>query len=439
MALVVLLAGAAIGYFCYSTELYPNRFKFKLGLDLAGGTQLVYSADTSKVAEGEVGGAMAALRDVIERRVNAFGVAEPVVQVERAGGLSASSEERLIVELPGVTNVDEAVRQIGQTPLLEFKLVRDTALSENPGTTTPTSTPSVGFEDTGLSGALLQRADLQFSQDPSQGGFGNEPIVLLTFNEEGAALFERITTEHTGEPLAIFLDGNLLSAPLINEPITGGQAVVSGRFTPTEARELVKNLNFGALPVPISLASTQTIGASLGSEAIRAGILAGIIGYLAVAAFLIFWYRLPGLIASISLLLYIAIVLGLFKLVPVTLTAAGITGFILSIGMAVDANILIFERLKEELDTTDDTTVAISTAFSRAWSSIRDTNISSILTAIVLFWFGTSLVRGFALTFSIGILASMFTAITISRTLLLAVSKHRASPVMRFLLRCGIS
>lgn len=434
LAVLILIAGAAAGFFVYSSELSAGRYAFKLGLDLAGGTQLVYRADVSGVPAGNIDGSMAALREVIERRVNLFGVGEPVVQVERAGSLTGSADERLIVELPGVTDVDEAIRQIGQTPLLEFKLAGQAAATS----TTSAALPGINFRDTGLTGALLERAELQFNQSGTQGGFVNEPIVLLHFNSEGARLFEEITTNNIGTPLAIFLDGEVLQMPVIREPISGGTAVVSGGFTPTEARALVKNLNFGALPLAIELVSTQSIGATLGTRAIEAGVFAGIVGFLSVAVFLLFWYRLPGLVAIFALALYVICMLIVIKLVPITLTAAGIAGIVLSIGMAVDANILIFERLKEELAEGKNLRDALHEGFSRAWLSIRDANLSNLITAIILFWFGTSLIKGFALTLGVGVGLSMLTAIIISRILLLAVSTERMSRTTRFLFGSGI-
>lgn len=417
-ALLILIVGFGIGWFVYSSELVPEgRFNFKLGLDLTGGSHLVYGADTSDIAPNEVSQSMEALRDVIERRVNLFGVSEPIVQVERASVVAGGeSDERLIVELPGISDVNEAIALIGATPVLEFKLIDLNAEMGEDGTLSDEA-----FIDTGLTGRLVNRAQLQFGTGAA-GGLSNEPVVILSFNNEGADLFEQITTDHVGEQLAIFLDGELKSSPVIQEPIPGGQATITGDFTPEEARTLVRDLNFGALPVPIELLSTQSVGASLGAEAFDRGALAGMFGLLAVAIFLVVWYRAPGVLAVLSLGVYITIMLAIFKLIPVVLTAAGVAGFILSIGLAVDANILIFERMKEELSDGKDLHNAIRDGFARAWQSIRDGNISSILTAIILFWFGTSIVEGFALTFGLGVIISMLSAITITRTFLLATA-----------------
>jgi len=437
IALVLLIGAVGIGYFVYDSEVKPeSRFPFKLGLDLAGGTHLTYRADVSGLPESDIAGSMAALRDVIERRVNIFGVSEPIVQVEKNSILAEGKrEERLIVELPGVTDISEAVRLIGETPLLEFKLLR--ADVELPEDETEPLDYGEYFTATELTGRYLKRAQLEFGST-QQGELVNEPIVILEFNTEGGELFAAITREHVGEFLAIFLDGEPISIPVIREEITGGRATLSGNFEAEEARNLVRNLNFGALPVPIDLVGTQSIGASLGADALLRGINAGVWGLVLVAVFLVLWYRLPGFLAVISLCLYLVMMLALFKLIPVTLTAAGLAGFILSIGMAVDANVLIFERMREELKERNRTKAAVLEGFARAWASIRDGNFSSILTAIVLFWFGTSLIKGFALVFGIGILVSMFTAISISRTFLLTLGDLENRGMRKFLFGSGL-
>ncbi len=349
ISIFLIIAIALLGYFVYTTQVNPQSpYAFKLGLDLNGGTELIYKADISQVKNGDIAGAMSTLRDVIERRVNVFGVSEPVVQTENAGALSGTSDYRLIVDLPGVTDVSQAEASLGATPHLEFMLVNPAAKNLTPDQL-KTATIDQLYVPTGLDGSLLDNASLQFSTGGTGGGVAGEPIVALQFNAAGKDLFSQITTQHKGEILAIVLDGAVISAPNINEPITDGKAVISGSFTAAAAKLLVQNLNYGALPVPISLQSTQTVGPSLGENAKTQGVKAGVIGFALIALFLILWYRLPGLIASISLVMYVALSLALFKLIPVTLTAAGIAGFILSIGMAVDANVLIFERLKEEL------------------------------------------------------------------------------------------
>jgi protein-export membrane protein SecD len=432
IALMVL-----VGYFVYSTQINPqSKYAFKLGLDLAGGTELIYNADISQARGGDIGSAMSTLRDVIERRVNIFGVSEPVVETQTAGLLSGSQDYRLVVDLPGVTDVSQAESMIGETPHLEFELVRPEAKNLT-ADQLKTMTVDQIYMPTGLDGSLLDNASLQFSAGGTGGGIAGEPTVAIEFNSVGRDLFAKLTTENKGQVLAVVLDGVPISTPTINDAITDGKAVISGSFTADQAKTLVRNLNYGALPIPITLQSTQSIGPSLGQNAKDQGVKAGAIGFALIALFLILWYRLPGLIASISLVMYVALSLAVFKLIPVTLTAAGIAGFILSIGMAVDANVLIFERLKEELKKGSTIHDAMALGFSRAWLSIRDSNISSIITAIVLFWLGTSAVKGFALTLGLGVLISMFTAISVSRTFLFAVSPANDSKVKRFLFSNG--
>lgn len=428
-ALFLLIALALLGYFVYSSEIKKSGFgsrPFRLGLDLAGGTELTYKADVSHVESGKINDAMSSLRDVIERRVNLFGVSEPIVQVEKASSITGREDNQLLVDLPGVTDINQAVSLIGKTPLLEFKIATPLPKVGNATTT------DVTFLETGLTGSLLERSEVVFDQNTGT------PIISLQFNGQGADLFAKITKENTGKVLAIFLDNQIISAPVIREEITGGKAQINGSFKPDEARTLVRNLNYGALPVPIELVSTQSIGPSLGRDALMAGLKAGIIGFIIIAGFLLVWYRLPGLVATVALVLYVALSLTIFKLIPVTLTAAGLAGFILSIGMAVDANILIFERMKEEFKAGKSIDAGMHEGFKRAWLSIRDSNISSIITAVVLFWLGTSAVKGFALTLGIGVLISMFTAITASRTFLFALSKKREGRLMKFLFSNGL-
>ncbi|MCX6703297.1 MAG: protein translocase subunit SecD [Candidatus Zambryskibacteria bacterium] len=434
--LIIIIAG--LGFFAYDSQVNPKsyfaKYKFTLGLDLNGGTELVYRADVSKIPASEIGGAMSSLRDVIERRVNVFGVSEPIIQVEEAGLVSGQKDHRLIVELPGVADVEQAIKLLGETPRLEFMLLRPEAkgLTE---AELATKTVDEVFMPTGITGALLSKATLEFSQ--SNQGIAGKPTVGLSFNAEGRDLFAKVTRENKGQVLAIFLDGSVISSPVINEEISDGKAVISGSFTREEAKALVRNLNYGALPVPIELLSTQTVGPSLGVNAQQAGVKAGVVGFIILTLFLVLYYRLPGFVSVVSLLMYIVVSLLLFKLIPVTLTAAGIAGFILSIGMAVDANVLIFERFKEELKKGNTISDAMTLGFSRAWLSIRDSNISSMITAGVLFWLGTSAVKGFALTFGIGVLVSMFTAITVSRTFLATISPKTDSGFKRFLFSNG--
>lgn len=428
-AILLLLAGAGIGYYLYATTNAEEGRHFSFGLDLVGGSHLVYEADTSKVEASNVDDAMNALRDVIERRVNIFGVSEPLVQVEKASSLSESAQtERLIVELPGITDLDQAIAMIGATPSLEFKLVGDPV-----GTSTERT-----YIETGLTGQYLTKARLEFSGTQSGAGFINEPLVMVDFNPEGKEMFANITRDNVMKQLAIFLDDKLISEPVINEEIRGGTAVISGRFSAEDARELVRNLNFGALPVPIHLASTESVGASLGMETLDKGMIAGLYGIGIVMLFLVLWYRLPGLIASVALVLYLILNLATYLLIPVTITAAGLAGLVLSSGMAVDANILIFERMKDELRKGKTVRDAVMEGVARAWLPIRDGNLTSILSAIVLFWFGTASVQGFALTLIIGIFLSMFTAIVVTRTFLLAVAGMSENKILRALFLSGV-
>ncbi len=610
---------------------HVKEIPFRLGLDLQGGTHLVYRADVSQVPEGEVDSAMEGVRDVIERRVNAFGVSEPLVQISKSGG-----EERLIVELAGVKDVNAAIKMIGETPILEFKeesndindltpdqreilegynkkaeeraqdllgklisggdfealakeynedsdtkdtngelgwvtekdypeivniakklkkgkfntdlektskgyefvLLEDKRIKTNPfnenekekevkaahilichkdsegchsdlskdeayqkikqiqkevtpanfkelakkysdepgaketggelgwfgrgvmvkpfedtvfsqkvGTISyivetkfgyhliykederdvweykirhiliKTANPKEFFnkqgnwKNTELTGKNLKRAIVQFN--PNDGS----PEVALQFDNEGAKMFEEITARNIGKKIAIFLDGYLISAPVVNEKISGGKAVISGNFTIQEAKLLAQRLNAGALPVPIKLISQQTVGASLGRKSLDYSLKAGIIGLALVALFMIIYYRLPGLLAVFSLIFYGILILAIFKLWPVTLTLSGLAGLILSIGMAVDANVLIFERLREELEAGKPLSRAIEEAFKRAWPSIRDGNFSTLITCFILIQFSTSIVKGFAITLSLGVIISMFSAIIITKNL----------------------
>lgn len=507
---------------------FLNKTKINLGLDLQGGIHLEYKADVSGLPSGMVDEAVQGAQDVIEKRINAFGVGEPLVQAALSAG-----EHRIIVELPGVKDIEEAKSKIKETPFLEFKepsaesapsdsqgmggdlgfvkkgvfvpefdnvlfegnlkngevyprlvetqfgwhiikkieergegenrevnaahillakqqpdesvpqdMIDDinnqnkikaedilkralagedfAALanknSQDPGNN-PQSQPN--FIPTGLTGKDLKSADVAFA---SQGM--SEPQVSLKFNDEGTKLFAEITKRNLQKPVAIYLDKELISAPTVQTEITNGEAVITGDFTIEEAKKLAQNLNQGALPVPLSLVSQQSVEASLGAISLQKSLIAGLIGMGAVMLFMIFYYRFLGLIASLALLIYSAIMVSIFRLSgsispwPITLTLSGIAGFVLSIGMAVDANILIFERMKEEVRRGRHIQGALDEGFKRAWTSIRDGNVSSIITALILVMMGTGFVKGFALILIIGVLLSMFTAVNISRTLL---------------------
>ncbi len=444
--LIVLALGSMVAFFVVKSEPKLNKsfenaasfFKnhpFHLGLDLSGGSHLVYKADVSQVPSGEVSSSMDALRDVIERRVNLFGVSEPVVHVQSASFVSGG-EEQLIVDLPGVTDVEKATEMIGQTPLLEFKVEAPEGTPQKAKVNAEGQVSlDVGpqFVSTELTGRYLKKAALVF--DPTT----NEPTVSLQFDDTGTKLFADITKKNIGKMVAIYLDGAPISTPVVREEIPSGQAVISGNFTPSEGKQLVGRLNSGALPVPITLLSRQTIGAILGETAVAAGVKAAIVGFMAVALFLLLWYRLPGFVAVLALFMYVIIMLALFKLMPVTLTAAGIAGFIISIGIAVDANILIFERMKEEMRSGRTIVDSVSAGFHRAWNSIRDSNLSTIISALILFWFGTPLIKGFALVLGMGVLVSMFSAILISKVFLSGFVFVGENKVARFLFSSGLN
>jgi preprotein translocase subunit SecD len=368
---------------------FPNH-SFVLGLDLIGGAHLLYQADFSGMSsDTDRASAMDGIRDVVERRVNYFGVAEPVVQV--------SGTDRLIVEIAGVTDVNSAIKLIGETPFLEFKEQGKTADD---------------WVSTGLSGKQLTKATLTFDSQTSK------PQVSLQFNSDGAALFAAITKRNLGKPVAIFLDGAPISIPTVQSEITDGSAVITGTFNATDAKLLATRLNSGALPVPIKLISQQTIGSSLGAQSLHDSLWAGIWGLILVALFMIVAYRLPGLNAVMALLVYTLFVLTVYKFLPVTLSLAGIAGFILSLGMAVDANVLIFARVKEELRAGKALPVAMNEGFRRAWLSIRDSHMTTLIGAAILYLFTTSIVKGFALTLGIGVITSLVTATVITRAFL---------------------
>jgi len=503
---------------------FTDKFKINLGLDLQGGVHLVYQADMSKIEKGQESEALSGIQDVIEKRVDAYGVSEPLIQTSKAG-----SDYRLIVELAGIKDIEEAKKNIKETPLLEFKeegelpklteeeiteiekanevikqkaqellkrslagedfaqLARENSedssaeeggdlgffgkgvmvpefekaiFSENLAngdvypelvksafgyhiikkndqrgegdnleiqafhillrTTSPEQLQQMmqpEFLDTGLTGQQLDSAQVVFN------GQTNLPEVSLKFNDEGEDLFKNITEKNVGKQVAIFLDGKIISAPVVQDVIRNGEAVINGKFTTQEARELAQRLNAGALPVPITLISQQSVEATLGKVSLEKSLKAGFIGLAAVGIFMLLYYRIAGLVAVIALAIYTALIVMMLKVssitpLSITLTLSGIAGFILSIGMAVDANILIFERMKEEIRDGRDIRSSIDYGFRRAWSSIKDSNFSTILTALILTLFGTGFIKGFALTLILGVLLSMFTAVVVTRMIL---------------------
>ena len=350
----------------------------------------------------------------------------------------------MIVELAGVKDVHQAIEMIGQTPSLDFREEKNPEETENiladleeiqgklaQGLSLTPEEEQRLFEDpyfqpTDLTGRYLKGAQLDFDQQTYQSQ------VNLQFDDEGSKIFEELTKKNVGQRLAIYLDGAPISAPVVQEAISGGKAQITGNFTLEEAKELVRRLNAGALPVPINLINQQTIGASLGRLSLEQSLRAALWGFLAILLFIILYYRLPGLVASLALLIYIALLLAIFKLIPVTLTLAGIAGFILSIGMAVDANILIFERFKEEFKSGKSLGGSIDEGFKRAWPAIRDGNISTIITCLILYIFATGLIKGFALTLGIGVLMSMFSAIIVTKSFLRYFVGGRLEKLQKF-------
>lgn len=376
-----------------------KEIRVREGLDLQGGTRLVYQLDLAGISAKDQQQAIVSVKDVIDRRVNSLGVVEPNIYKTQTAG-----EDSMAVELPGVSNVEEATNMIGKTAQLQFLEQKDA-----------NSAGSMDVNDwnkTALTGKHLTRADVQFDQQ------NNNPQVGIEFNDEGKKLFAEITKKNLNKPLAIALDDQIISAPTVQTVIDDGKAVITGKFTIKEVKDLARLLNAGALPVPIKLIEQRNIGATLGTESVQKSLIAGLIGMLLIFVFMIFHYRLPGLMACFALIVYTLIALAIFKFIPVTLTLAGIAGFILSIGMAVDANILIFERMREEKRFGKTINQALEEGFERAWPSIRDSNVSSLITCSILYLTTTGLVRGFAVTLAIGIMVSMFTAITVSRSFL---------------------
>lgn len=421
---------------------------FRLGLDLQGGVSLIYEADLTNIDEGDKAEVMVGLKDVIERRVNLFGITEPSVQ--------ASGENRLIVELAGVKDINEAIQMIGETPYLEFLELRSEEETQQiidkqkevEGKTFEEletienwelAFQNPYFKPTELTGKYLKKSQVNFDNTTFK------PTIQLQFNDEGSTIFEQVTERNTGKPLAIFLDGASIVdtdgdgeitaqdvyAPIVQGKISGGRAVITGDMSTQRANEIVRRLNSGALPVKIGEPVSQKIvGPTLGEVSLRESLWAGILGFIAILAFLIIFYRIPGLLASFSLLLYIVLMLALVKLFGVVLTLAGIAGFILSMGMAVDANILIFSRMREEIKSGKTFKESISEGLKRAWPSVRDGNFTTILVALILFFLGTSFVKGFALTLMLGNIIGMLTSIFVTNYFLKFFSGERTPKPM---------
>jgi preprotein translocase subunit SecD len=388
-----------------------KEFKTRLGLDLKGGSHLVFEADTTKIKKEDLEDALNSARDIIEKRVNFFGVSEPQIQT-----LKSQGKYRISVDLPGITDVSSAVKLIGQTAQLSFK-------EEMPAKEQKEATQTSIFlrltKDTGLTGKHIKKAQLTFDNQTGK------PQVALIFTDEGGKLFAKITERNVGKPVAIYLDQFLLSAPVVQQKIEGGNAVITGNFTIDEAKKLAIAINSGALPLPIKLVEQKNIGPTLGVSEVRKSVYAGVVGLFLVILFMVLSYGKLGVIASLALLIYGALSLAIFRAIPVVLTLPGLAGFILSIGMAVDSNILIFERMKEELRKGKSFEIAFNLGFGRAIDAIKDANITTLTVAFILFnplnWeflpqFG--MVRGFALTLGIGVATSLFTGVVITKRLI---------------------
>ncbi len=394
--------------------LFSRDVSYRRGLDLAGGLHVVLEADVPEGAEIDTA-RMEAAREIIERRINALGTTEPIIQV--------AGSNRIVVDIPGVQNPDQVIATFGQTGLLEFIDAGTDTLVPGQEVVTdypepPTDVPEgTKVYHTILTGADLETAAVGFHPET------NEPVVSFKFKDgEPSQKLREFTRDNVGRVMAIVLDKRVISAPVIRDEIPNGSGIIQGDFTLESARALEIQLRYGALPVPLKIVQVHTVGATLGEDSVQRSVLAGLIGVLSVAIFMLLYYRLPGLLANLALVIYGAVSLSLFKLLPVTLTLAGIAGFILSIGMAVDANILIFERMKEELRSGKSLGAAARIGFRRAWPSIRDSNFSTLITCAILFWFGAtfgaSIVKGFAVTLAIGVIVSFFSAIFVTRIFL---------------------
>ena len=400
--IVLLTAFAASVVWPGGPDYFKRETKIHLGLDLQGGVQLLYKIDTAGLGNKTVVQAQTETKDLIERRVNDLGVSEPVVQATRIG-----SEYGVLVELPGIKDIEQAKSLIGKTAQLKFyELSGDNQLS-----------------DTGLTGSDVKQA--QAGADSQQAGFSSGAVIYLEFSSDGAKKFSEITKRNIGKPIITMLDDQVINQATVQTQISDGKAQIEGLKSIKEAKDTAQLINEGALPAPITLVSENEVGATLGNEAIEKSLMAGLIGLFLVAAFMIVYYRWLGVAAVAALTIYTLIVVSLFKLIPVTLTLAGIAGFIFSIGVAVDANILIFERFKEEKKKDIPITQALENGFTRSWPSIRDSNIASLITSGILFYMSTGLIKGFAVTLAIGIFVSLFTSIIVTRNILRIFIKNK--------------
>jgi len=400
--------------------IVPPTYELKKGLDIQGGMQVVLQANMDEIAEVDREEAINSSQAVIKRRVDLYGISEPLVQTARVG-----DDYRLIVELPGLDDPDQALELVGKTAQLDFRLQGSPPAIDLEATDSADFAELSAlafldsFEETQLGGKQLKRAAVDFNQQT------NEPVIRLEFDAEGTELFADITSDNVNKVLGIFMDGQPVVLPSITTPILDGQAIMSGGYEIEEAKQLAIQLNAGALPVPITVLEQRQIGASLGEISVQKSIRAGVVGLALVMLFMILYYGLKGVIASVALLIYALITLAVYKVLGVTLTLPGVAGLLLSIGMAVDANILIFERMKEELRVGNPYDRALELGFGRAWDSIKDANLATIMTALVLinpmdfsFLSSSGLVRGFGITLLIGVLISLFTGVFVTRTLM---------------------
>lgn len=409
IALVTVVT--VLGTFFIHPSYWGTTRPWRLGLDLVGGTHLVYEIDMSGVDASDRQSVLDGIRDRIEARVNSSGVREPQVLTAKQG-----EAYRLIVDIAGLKDTSAAIAQIGETPFLVFAEIGQQSGPVKATTADGQQIDLQGsqetFVPTQLTGRYVKGASINFN------GVSGRPEIFLEFDSEGAKLFEQLTARNIGKQVAIFVDNEILTAPVVNERISGGRAQITGQFTITEAQTLVNRFKDGALAAPITLVSQQTIGATLGENSLNQTLFAGLVGTLIIMLFMLIYYRKLGIFASVALVIYVVLLLAVTKLFGITLTLAGIAGIILSIGMAVDANILIFERSKEELKKGVARKEAILEGFRRAWPSIRDSNITTMISSLVLYSFTSSFIRGFSLALLLGVLVSMFTAITVTRTLL---------------------
>jgi len=408
----------------YYLNLFNGRFtldlrELKKGLDLKGGVEIVLRAKMDNIEPSERSAALESAREIISKRVNLLGVSEPYIATSRVG-----DEYRILVEIPGVDDVFAAVNLIGQTAQLQFKQLKPD-LEWNESKFQEYYFDSAVWLDTEVSGASLKGVDVVFSQ--AQTDSASAPQIQLRFTSEGRERFSELAKNNINRPIALFLDEGAfpLSMPVVSPDLADGiinDPVISGNFDLSTAKALSLQIRAGVLPVPVEILEQKTVGATLGEESVSKSLFAGVVGLVLVMVFMIVMYGKLGFLADIALIIYTLIIISIFKIVPVVLTLPGMAGFILSVGMASDANILIFERVKEELSWGRPRGVAVRYGFDRAWTSIRDSNVTSLITSGILFYFGTGPVRGFALTLGIGIMVSLFTSIFVTRTFVHAVN-----------------